>query len=52
MLQLSIAQFGYLADVADPLLHLLLLAGIILVIFEVAVFLGNLLGSRDREAPG
>lgn len=47
MSQLSIIQIAGLFEVADPVIHFVLLAGIILVLFEVATLLGELLGSRQ-----
>jgi len=52
MTQLSIVQYGYLIDAVDPFLHLVLLSGILLVLLEAAVLLGDLLGSRDRDTRG
>ena len=51
MTQLSIAQYGQLIEAIDPLLHILLLGGILLVLLEGAVLLGDLLGSGDRHGP-
>jgi len=51
MNQLSIAQYGQLIEAIDPFLHFLLLGGILLVLFEGAVLLGDLLGSGDRQYP-
>lgn len=49
MTQLNIVHYRYLMDAVDPFLHLVLLGGILLVLLEVAVLLGDMLGSRDRE---
>lgn len=52
MTQLNIAQYGYLVDAVDPFLHLVLLGGILLILLEAAVLLGDLLGSGDRDPRG
>ena len=52
MTQLNIVQYGYLIDAVDPFLHLVLLGGILLVVLEASVLLGDLLGSRDRDTRG
>ena len=50
MTQLSIAQYVYLVAAIDPFLHLLLLAGILLLLLEALVLLGDVLGLRVRNA--
>ena len=52
MNQLSIAQYGQLIEAIDPFLHLLLLGGLLLILLEAAVLLGDLLGSGDRDPRG
>jgi Sec-independent protein secretion pathway component TatC len=47
MTQLSIFQFANLFAAADPVMHFILLAGILFVLFEVALLLGDLIGSRE-----
>ena len=49
MTQLSIVQYGYLIDAVDPFLHLLLLGGLLLILLEAAVLLGDVLGSAGRN---
>jgi hypothetical protein len=49
MTQLSIAQYGYLVEALDPMLHFLLVGGILLVLLEGAVLLGDLLGTGERH---
>jgi hypothetical protein len=50
MTQLSIFQYGYLVEAVAPFLHFLLIAGILLVLLEAAVLLGDVLGSSDPRA--
>jgi hypothetical protein len=50
MTQLSIFQYGYLVDAVSPFLHFLLIGGILLVLLEAAVLLGDVLGSSDARA--
>ncbi len=52
MTQLNIVQYGFLIDAVDPFLHLVLLGGIFLILLEVAVLLGDLLGSGVRDTRG
>jgi len=52
MTQLNIVQYGLLIDAVDPFLHLLLLGGLLLILLEAAVLLGDLLGSGDRDTRG
>jgi hypothetical protein len=51
-MQLSIKQIAALMQVVDPFLHMALFAGVVLILFEVAVLLGDLVGSRDRDSHG
>lgn len=48
----SISQVAFLVEVIDPLMHLVLLGGVLLILMEVAVLLGDLAGSRDRDPGG
>lgn len=50
MTQLSINQIAALMQVVDPFLHMALFAGLALVLIEVAVLFGDLVGSWDRDA--
>jgi hypothetical protein len=51
MTQLSVTQLAYLVDAVDPFLRVLLLGGILLVLLEAAILLGDVLGSRNRGSP-
>ena len=49
MTQLSVTQVSLLMEAVDPFMHFVLLAGVLLVLFEVAILLGDLVGTRDRD---
>ena len=48
MTQMSVNQIGLLMEAVDPFMHVGLLAGLLLVLFELVVLLGDLIGSGDR----
>jgi len=52
MTQLSVMQLAHLVDAVDPFLHIMLLGGILLVLLEAAILLGDVLGSRNQNSPG
>jgi hypothetical protein len=47
---MSITQVAFLMESTDSIMHVLLLTGVLLVLFEVAVLLGDVIGSRDRDS--
>ena len=49
MTQLSVTQVSLLMGAVDPFMHFVLIAGLVLILFEVVILLGDLVGSRDRE---
>lgn len=49
MTQLSLVHYGQLIETVDPFLHLIVISGVLLVLFEVAVLLGGVMDPRDTE---
>ena len=50
MTGMSLLQFGTLFEAFDPILHFVLLGGMILILLEVAVLLGDLLGTTEGRS--
>ncbi len=49
MNEMVLVQFGPLVEALDPVLHVLVMIGLVLLMVEAAVLLGNLVGLGDRS---
>jgi hypothetical protein len=52
MNEMVLVQFRPLAEALEPVLHVLVLLGMVVLLIEAAVLLGNLIGVGDHSRNG